>query len=197
MAEGAYRSQIALFDELVGERVIVRPYRPEDAAAHFAAVEQSRAYLEPWLPWVTSYHSVADSRDYIARIQAHWLLRDEIGLAIFDQQTGAYLGGTGLHPRTWETRVFEIGYWLRVTAAGHGYMAEAVRMLTDFAFERLDAQRVFIRCDARNDRSANVARRLGFVPEARLRNEMFGQDGNLRDTLIFALIPSDARPWHV
>ncbi|WP_256205508.1 GNAT family N-acetyltransferase, partial [Calditerricola satsumensis] len=36
-------------------------------------------------------------------------------------------------------RVFEIGYWLRRTARGHGYAAETVQVLTRFAFEELKA----------------------------------------------------------
>jgi RimJ/RimL family protein N-acetyltransferase len=50
-----------------------------------------------------------------------------------------------------------------------------------------------IRCDARNTRSAAVAERLGFVREAHLRNEARSTDGELRDTLVFSLIPSDPR----
>ncbi len=195
MPETTHRSLMPLFDELVGERVVVRPYRPEDAEQHFAAIEESRAHIAPWLPWVGGYASVADSRDYIARERAHWLLREDMGLGIFDRATGRYLGGTGLHPCNWDMGIFEIGYWLRVSAEGHGYMAEAVRLLTDFAFDQLGAKRVFIRCDARNTRSANVARRLGFVQEAHLRNEMRVPDGSLRDTLVFARIPSDPRAW--
>ena len=42
-----------------------------------------------------------------------------------------------------------------------GYMAAAVRLLTDYALNTLGAKRVVIRCDERNTRSANVARRLG------------------------------------
>ena len=72
-------------------------------------------------------------------------------------------------------------------------MAEAVRLLADFAFNELHANRVMIRCDARNARSAGVAERLGFVREACLRNEARANDGSLRDTLIFALTPSDPR----
>jgi ribosomal-protein-serine acetyltransferase len=195
VSQGPYHSQISLFDELVGERVVVRPYWPEDAKQHYMAIEESREHLARWLPWVSGYASVADSHDYIARERAHWLLRDDMGLGIFERATGRYLGGTGLHPRNWSIGVFEIGYWLRTSAEGHGFMTEAVRLLTDFALDTLGANRVFIRCDARNVRSAGVARRLGFIEEARLRNELRAPDGSLRDTLVFSRIPTDPRPW--
>lgn len=185
---------IPLFEELRGPRVVVRPYRLGDADELFAAVEESRQHIWPWLPWGDQHQSVDDSHDFILRSQAKWLLREgDLNVGIFAADSGRYLGGSGLHVRGWDVPAFEIGYWLRASAEGHGYMAEAVKLLTDFAFNALGAQRVMIRCDARNTRSAAVAERLGFVREAHLRNEVRDATGELRDTLVFSLIPSDPR----
>jgi RimJ/RimL family protein N-acetyltransferase len=193
----AYRTLIPLFDELRGERVLVRPYREDDAEALREAVEESREHIRPWLPWAESHQTLEETRDWIIRGMAHWLLREGLPLSIWEIGTGRYLGGTGLHPRNWEIGYFEIGYWLRQSAEGHGYMQEAVRLLTDYAFEHLGAQRVEIRCDSRNRRSAAVAERLGFVREAHLRQCEHALDGSLRDTLVFALILTDPRwPAH-
>ncbi|HEX5158941.1 MAG TPA: GNAT family N-acetyltransferase [Ktedonobacterales bacterium] len=190
-----HNTLIPLFEELRGTRVIVRPYRLDDADELFAAVEESRQHLWPWMPWVNQHQTVEDSRDFILRTQAKWLLReDDLTVGFFEAGSGRYLGGSGLHIRGWDVPAFEIGYWIRASAEGHGYVAETVKLLTDFAFASLGAQRVMIRCDARNTRSAAVAERLGFVREALLRNELRTHtDSELRDTLIFSLIPSDPR----
>lgn len=188
-----YRTLIPLFEELRGERVIVRPYRVEDAEALKEAVEESRDHLRPWLPFADAHQSIEESRDFIIRSMAQWLLRENGPLSIWQQSSGAFLGGVGFHIHDWDLRYFEIGYWLRASAEGHGYMIEAVRLVTDFLFERLGAQRVQIRCDALNLRSAAVAERLGFVQEARMRNSRQAADGSIRDTLIFSLIPTDPR----
>ena len=189
-----HKTLIPLFEELRGPRVVVRPYRLEDADALFAAVAESRQHIWPWMPWGDQHQTVDDSRDFILRTQAKWLLREDMTVGFFEASSERYLGGSGLHPRGWDVPAFEIGYWIRASAEGHGYVAETVRLLTDFAFESLGAQRVMIRCDARNTRSAAVAERLGFVREARLRNEVRTHtDSALRDTLIFSLIPSDPR----
>jgi RimJ/RimL family protein N-acetyltransferase len=186
-------SQIPLFEELRGERVLVRPFRAEDADDHFTAVMESLDHVRPWLPWAAFYSTLDDSRDFIARAMARWILREDLIVGLWDAHTGEYVGGSGLHPRDWDVGVFEIGYWIRRSAEGRGYVTEAVRLQTDFAFTRLGANRVFIRCDARNTRSAAVPHRLGFVREALLRNDMRDPAGELRDTLMFALIPSDPR----
>ncbi|MGE5333962.1 MAG: GNAT family N-acetyltransferase, partial [Nitrososphaerota archaeon] len=181
------------FEELRGERVVVRPYRLDDADAIFAAVEESRQHLWPWLPWVEQHQTIEDTREFILRTQAEWLLRENMTVGFFEAGSGRYLGGSGLHVRGWNIPAFEIGYWIRASAEGHGYVAETVRLLADFAFESLGAQRVMIRCDARNTRSAAVAERLGFVREAHLRHDERAADGELRGTFVYSLIPSDPR----
>ncbi len=88
-------------------------------------------------------------------------------------------------------RPVEIGYWIRKSDEGKGYVTESVRLLTSYAFERLKANRVFIRCSTRNHRSEAVARRAGFVYEGTLRNSILDADGKLHDTVMFSLIPSE------
>lgn len=180
-----------MFEELRGERVLVRPYREDDAQALYEAVHESREHIRPWLPFADEHQTVDESRDWIIHSMADWLLRNAMTVGVWELATNRYLGGSGIHPRNWESRYFEIGYWLRASAPGHGYMTETARLLTDFCFEHLAANRVEIRCDEQNVRSAAVARRLGFVPEARLRHDGLTPDGKLRDTLIFSMIPSD------
>jgi ribosomal-protein-serine acetyltransferase len=190
---GTYRTALPLFAELRGERISVRPYRAEDAAALKEAVDESRDHVRPWLPFAEDHRTVAEARDWIVRGMAAWLVRDDLPMSVWETATGRFLGGIGLHPRDWSIGYFEIGYWLRQTAEGHGYMAEAVRLVTDFAFDHLAAHRVEIRCDARNRRSASVAERLGFVREAHLRYNLRSVDGSIRDTLVYALTVDDPR----
>ena len=185
---------IELPTELRGQRIIVRPYRDEDAAAVFAAIDESREHLRPWLPWVDNHTTVDDTRDFCIRSAAKWMLRSDLPLGIFAIQDGEYLGGTGLHRVDWSLRLFEIGYWLRVSAEGRGFMSEAVNLLTSFALEDLQANRVEIYCDGANTRSRAVAERCGFVQEGRLRNARMDQDGRLGDSLVFSVIPGDRQP---
>lgn len=176
--------------ELCGPRIVLRPYVAADADAVFAAIDESRAHLAPWMGWADHHRSVADSRDYCLRSAARWILRADLTLGIFAAD-GTYLGGTGFHDPDWEHRRFEIGYWVRAAAVGHGYATEAVGLLVDLAFGQLGAQRLFLRCDARNAASRRVAQKNGFVLEGQLRNDHVVPDGTLSDDLVFALVPSD------
>lgn len=191
--EQTFHTALPLFEELRGERVLVRPYRLEDAEALYAAVDESREHVRPWLPFADKHQSVAESRDWITHCMANWLLREDMTVSLWDIQTNQMVGGSGLHPRNWSIPAFEIGYWLRASAEGHGYMSEAVKLLTDYAFAELGAKRVMIRCDARNVRSAAVAQRLGFVREGLLRHSEMHGDDKVRDILFFALLADDPR----
>lgn len=184
---------IELPEILRGERVLVRPYRSGDGAAVFEAIEESREHLRPWMPWVDTHTEVADSEAFVRRAHAGWARRSDLVVGIWDGAGERLLGSSGLHPRNWETPCFEIGYWLRASAEGQGYAGEAVRLLVRLAFETLGANRLFLTCDARNERSAAVARRAGFVHEGTLRNDTRDHHGNLRDMMIFALVPEDYR----
>lgn len=186
-----YPSQIPLFDELTGERVIVRPHRLDDFDEMWDAIQQSRDELRPWLPFADQTQE--QLRDWLARIVAKWITREMLGMAIIERETGQLVGNIGLMVRGWDIGSFEIGYWLRTSAAGHGYMSEAVRLVTDFALDHLDANRVMIRCDAENARSAAVPQRLGFTLEGRMRQDFAAPNGAIRDTLVFSLIRDDPR----
>jgi ribosomal-protein-serine acetyltransferase len=177
-----------------GERVIVRNYRDEDAQQIFDAVEESRVSLKRWMPWVDEVKAVDDRLVYVKRMQARFLTQSEdIAYGIFEKASGRYVGGTGLHRINWGVPSFEIGYWLRASAHGQGYCADAARLLTTAAFETLGAARVEVRCDSANVKSANVPRRLGFNHEATLASDRRNSEGELSDTLIFALTWQDWR----
>jgi ribosomal-protein-serine acetyltransferase len=186
-----FRTLMPLFEALQGERVVVRPYRESDAQALFEAMTESRDHLRPWLPFADEHQTVDESRHWIIQQVANWILRDDLVLSIWEKASSHYLGGTGLHPHDWEIGYFEIGYWIRASAEGYGYVTEAVRLLTDYALDTLKANRIEIRCDELNTRSAAIPKHLGYVLEGRLRNHMAASDGRLRTTLVFSLIPAD------
>lgn len=176
---------------LFGDRTVVRGYTDDDAPGMFEAIRESVDHLRPWMPWTNTYRTVEDSRDYIRQCQSRFLLRTDFPMAMFRRTDGRYLGGTGVHIRDLRVPSFEIGYWVRVSEEAKGYVSEAVRLLTTCAFDTLEAERVMIRCDARNERSRRVAEGQGYVFEGRQRNAERDSAGELIDMLIYSMIRAD------
>ena len=179
---------IELPDRLVGPRVVVRPYDEADAPSLWEAVDGSRSHLAPWMPWVGAYHAPNDALAFVRQFRAKWLTREDLIVGIFELASGRLLGGSGLHRIDWQIRRFEIGYWLRQSAEGHGYVAEAVQLLIRLAFEDLVANRVEIRTDVRNLRSRAVPERLGFQLEGCMRRFLPDSDGQPCDILVFSML---------
>jgi RimJ/RimL family protein N-acetyltransferase len=191
MSNGVDPARVELPAELLGPRVLLRPYREDDAPQLWEAVDDSRQHLARYMPWIEFYQSPEDAKVQARRLAARWLMREELTMGIFDRASGRLLGGSGLTRIDWNIRRFEIGYWLRESAVGHGYVTETVQVLTRFAFEQLHANRVLIRMDVGNARSRAVPERLGFVYEGCLRKELPDAHGQPADIDVFALLPDD------
>lgn len=185
------RAALRLPNALVGGRIILRPYTMADAPALFEAVDQSRQRLRLWMAWVDGHRTLADSDEYCRRVSITWAERSDFSLGIWRQDDGRFLGGTGFHNTDWSVPSTEVGYWIREGEEGKGYVEEAVRLQVRFAFDVLGMARLMLTCDPENARSRRIPERIGFVLEGRLRNHMRTDSGELRDTLVFSLVPGD------
>jgi len=184
---------LTIAEELPGQRLTLRRLRVGDAEELLAVILESRPRLRPWMRFHERITSLDEARDFLAHDETMWLRREGFHYGLRLPPTGALIGGLYMHTIHWEIPSFALGYWLRTGYDGQGYMAEAVRVGVAFLFDQLGARRVGIRCDTRNTRSAAVAERLGFVREARLRNESRAYDGVLADEYVYSLIDTDPR----
>ena len=179
---------LALPETFETPRLVVRAPRWEDGPAWNEAVRESLEMLQPWMSWAQVVPTAEESEATCRRARLRFLERTDLRFHLILRDTGAFVGSCGLHRIDWDARTFEIGYWVRARCAGRGYVTEAVDGLTRLAARLLDANRLEIRCDARNLRSARVAERLGFTLEGTLRSERRGVDGRLVDTRVYAKV---------
>lgn len=171
-------------------RVILAAPVAGAGAAMAAAITESIAHLKPWMPWAQEAPSPESAELVMRRMQADFILRRDLVFQIYARtasgERGELLGGTGLHRIDWALRRFEIGFWIRASAEGQGYVSEAVRAMAALAFDQLAARRVEIRMDARNVRSRAVAERCGFELEGVMRRDAMDVAGELRDTRVYS-----------
>ncbi|MBZ0294029.1 MAG: GNAT family N-acetyltransferase [Anaerolineae bacterium] len=176
-------------DSFETERLYIRIPNPGDSVDVYEAIHESREALRTWMGWAQYDYTRKEADNYIRQAIQRFRNLHELHLLLFRKSDDVMVGSSSIHSINWEVPRFEIGYWVRTSCQGNGYITEAVRGLTTFAFDQLNAVRVEIRCDVNNQRSAAVAERAGYTLEARLRHHRRDMHGRLSDTLIYVRFP--------
>lgn len=173
------------------ERLVLRLPHPEDVRAMHVAITISLAELARWMPRALKGQTQKQTRDYIYTQMALFVQDENYLFGMFGKESGAFLGSVELGVRIPKIPSYELGFWVRSDVTGRGYGREAVQALTDYAFDKLKANRVFLRCEADNKASQKVAEACGFVQEAHLRNDALAVDNRTPvDTLVYGLVPA-------
>jgi len=188
-------------------RLVLRVPQRGDGAAVNAAVAETIAELAPWLPWAGSMPTPDESEMHCRRLQARFILREDLAMLMFERRAGGgdgapvgvgaegrLVGGLGLHRIDWPLGRFEIGYWRRAGFEGRGLVTEGVIAIARMAFDVLGARRVEIRMDDRNERSWKLAERAGFTLEAVLRFDAATLQGEPRSTRVYARVRGAEEP---
>ena len=171
------------------ERLRLRPFNRGDVDAVFAyrSLPEVARYLfdDPM-----SHEECAEAVRLRAGQIAFAAEGDKILLAVERKDDGRLVGEVSLIWRSIGDEQAEIGYILHPDAQRLGYATEAARGLLTFAFGQVRLHRVYARCDARNEPSANVMRRLGMRQEAHLHEHAFVK-GRWDEELVFAILDRD------
>jgi RimJ/RimL family protein N-acetyltransferase len=125
-----------------------------------------------------------------------WLERYEEGRREGTREGFAIVGddellGLAVVPRIdREARTAELGYVVAPAARGRGVATETLRLLTEWAFRELGAERLELYIGVANEPSKRVAVRCGYVFEGVLRSLWF-KDDRREDTELWSRLPSD------
>lgn len=172
-------------------RLVIRCWSPADAPLLVKAVTTSVEHLRPWLPWAHAEPEPLDVKvQRLREFRATFDRDEDYVYGIFGPDEREVLGGTGMHPRVGPAAL-EIGYWIGAPHAGRGLATEAAAALTRVAFEVNGVERMEIRCDPRNVRSAAIPPRLGYALDATLRARLPGADGAMADSMVWSLLRAE------
>ncbi len=168
-------------------RLVLRPYRPEDADAVFRACQDPE--VQRWIPPIPVPYTRADAEAFVGEVSAAER-RAGTGMDVAVEADGVLVGSSGVHRIGAHPLGPEIGYWIAAHARGRGYAAEAAHALAEWALG-LGAPRVYLVADVRNGPSLTVARRAGFTQEGVLRSYVEYRDGSRGDAALFSRLPTD------
>lgn len=175
-------------NEFETERLLVRVPRQGDGAAIYEAVTASYAEFAPWLSWPERATTPERAEAEMREAAGNFMLRKYLVFLLFSKGSGRLVGGLTVHHLDWHVPSGELGYWLRTSETGKGYMVEAARAMTDYCFRYLFMERIEIWCDTRNQASARVARRVGYTLEARTKNSWRDKAGHLVEEECYVML---------
>lgn len=156
--------------EVRTRRLVLRPFRAQDAEDFDALVMSSLDHLSPWEPWAADEpRPIRQRRRDLAELGEQLRGGTAAHYAIARADCGMLLGSAALVTGAEPDRI-EVGYWLGVTHTGCGYATEAVVALTRVGLGALDLPRVELWADAANEASNAVARRAGYRLEGEQRS---------------------------
>jgi RimJ/RimL family protein N-acetyltransferase len=175
------------------ERLLLRPYDPDDAAPLKEAVDTSLEHLRAFMDWAwAAPEPVGVIRKRLRSFRDAFRHGDDWIYGAFEADGSGLVGGAGLHRRV-GPEALEIGYWVRASRVRQGLATEAAAALTRIAFECCGAVRVEIHVDPDNTASLAVAERLGYVREATLRKRLppIKPGEPRRDEVVFSLLDEE------
>ena len=164
-------SMHALPRELRTERLVLRTWRGDDAAALRPVLIANQEHLRRWIPeHVYSAPPLPQLVERLEKFAEKFEAGIEFRFAVRDSRADRILGGMSLFPRDDSARVqlahadrVELGYWLDAEVTGRGLATEGAKVLLAAAGSLPGLDLAEIHCHRENAPSNAVPRKLGFV----------------------------------
>jgi len=120
-------------------------------------------------------HSVESIASYISQVNAS---SDSVLLAIVVRDKDIHIGNIKVGSINWIHRYADVGiligdktYW------GKGFAVEAIKLVVDYAFKKLNLHRLEAGCYSNNIRSIKAFKKAGFIEEGCLKQRYFCDGG--------------------
>ncbi|MDA1348985.1 MAG: GNAT family N-acetyltransferase [Chloroflexi bacterium] len=169
--------------ELKTERLLLRPYAPDDVDdvfEHAGDPEWGR-----YLP-VPHPYTEQDAEVFVAG-QVAEVRTDRVAFAI--ELDGKVVGGIGLRIDI-SKQTAEIGYSLAKHLWGQGLISEAAREVVRWGFETQNVEKISAFADSRNKQSFRVMEKLGMTRERLVKKRGFIR-GERVDNVFYGLLRED------
>jgi len=131
-----------------------------DSIDIFKIIDSQRDYLGRWLPFVEFTKEISDTEKFVDSIIN--ASEDKFEYVFTIRKRNEFIGLIGFKDTDKLNKKTEIGYWLSEKNQKQGIITKSVDKLCDFAFNRLDINRIQIKCAVANKPSIKIPRRLGF-----------------------------------
>lgn len=173
---------------LTGERIVLREYRKDDLKHIRDWVNDpkivdnlSDAFLYP--------HTMNATESFLnSALEAK---SDEKGFVIAHRDSGEYIGQIGLFKFDWKNRSVKMGIVIgKQENQSKGYGSEAILLLQQFVFDRLNLNRLELGVHDFNQKAYKCYLKCGFKEEGRLRQKYY-LNGQYSDLINMGILLSE------
>jgi ribosomal-protein-alanine N-acetyltransferase len=173
------------------ERLLLRGYEPSDAAAIFAYASDPE--VTPFMAW-DRHQSPEEARAFLDGWVAEKYAARELDYCLcLRSDPATAIGGIGLYWQSLGHAIMQLGYVLRASSWGQGFVPEAARRLIRHAVETTDVERIYAPIFAENAKSRRAAEKMGLRFEGVLRSSAVHR-GRRWDEAIYAILRSEVAP---
>ena len=159
-------------------------------------VDASTDDLIPLITSVVPRCTHAQARDFIVRQQGRPAEGAGWSLTIVDRQSQTAVGNLFISCSSLELGGVELGYWIGPSHRGHGYAANALALVRDWAPAAFGVDRLTLYIDPENASSLRTAARAGFRMETTYdRWEKVGDE--FRPMTVWSHGPGGPEPTHI
>lgn len=173
----------------VDSEIELKQLEPSDAKDIFETIDLQRDYLGRWLPFVAQTKDISDTEKFVDSVVN--ASEDQFEYVFTIRKYNQFIGLIGFKDTDKQNKKTEIGYWLSEKHQKQGIVTKSVDKLCDFAFDKLELNRIQIKCAVQNRSSSNIPKRLGFRLEGVERQGEWLSDGFYTDLEIYSKLKSD------
>ena len=167
----------------------LRLLKQSDSIDIFNMIDSQREYFGKWLPFVESTKQLSDTKNFVKSIVN--TPKDLFEYIFTIRKQKEFIGLIGFKSTDKLNKKTEIGYWISKNNQKQGIVSKAVERLCDFAFNKLDLNRIQIKCAVENKASINIPKRLDFKFEGVERHGELLSGNVFTDLVVYSKLKSD------
>jgi RimJ/RimL family protein N-acetyltransferase len=167
---------------LIGDKVYLRPLEMSDTT------EMTTWMNDPDVTRTLGMYRPMNEENERAFVERVTRSDNEVGFAIMTRHGDRFIGTTGLMQIQWRDRQACFGISIGDKASwGRGFGTEATRLVTGYAFETLNLNRVWLNVYDFNHAGIRAYETAGYRREGVLRQATF-REGAYHDVLVMAVL---------
>lgn len=174
---------------LENDRVLLKPLEESDFEnlLHFSVNEP-----ELWEYSLQKGSGVEGLKNYIQTAIVNRDKENSYPFIVFDKKNHSFAGSTRFYDVQLANQTLQLGFtWYGKKYQKTGLNQNCKFLLLEFAFEKMDMERVEFRADYENKNSIEAMKKIGCIEEGVLRKNFVKPNGERRDSIVLSILKQE------